>query len=224
MWGAERACKNYMVRGGTERVEFRDRDTLKRGGWRQQISSGASEQGLTGAGRAREEEVVMAGNSDREGAFCEVLPLNVVQKRPVDSCLCIFYNNMRAYGWRLGRFQPFKVESEIKQGIDASELDTRDELSLRKVRAREDNFGETGFLGGLDDVNNATDGLGVATEGEFSDDKAMFAVLLKKLAREDQNVEGNGQIEVRAILGELGGSKVNGDLLAREGQSGVKNG
>ncbi len=78
VWGAERAGMDEGVRLAGEGMEFGDGDLLAGGeGWKE-VGGDASEESFAGARRTREEDIVMAGDGDDEGAFGEVLAANVV--------------------------------------------------------------------------------------------------------------------------------------------------
>ena len=81
MRGAEGASGNNLVGFAGEGVDFGDGDLLFGGGWRKEVGGGASEKGFTGARRTGNENVVMTGNGDGEGAFSEGLTADMVENR-----------------------------------------------------------------------------------------------------------------------------------------------
>ena len=70
------------IGGGSrgEGMELGDFDLLGRGGWREKGSGETRQEGLAGAWRASEEEIVAAGNSNGEGAFGGGLTVDLVEK------------------------------------------------------------------------------------------------------------------------------------------------
>ncbi len=92
MWGTERTGGNDVVGEAGDRVDFSDGDLFGGGKGREEIGGGASEKGLSGAWRAGDENVMVAGDCDREGAFGEFLTADVVKNRAFYIFFIIFYN------------------------------------------------------------------------------------------------------------------------------------
>ena len=78
MWRTEGARGDDAVSFASEGVDFGDGDLFfGRGRW-QEIGGGTSEESFASARRPRNENVVMASNSNGESAFSEVLAADVV--------------------------------------------------------------------------------------------------------------------------------------------------
>ena len=90
--GTERALVDYIGGAGGDGVDFGDNDLFFGGRRREEIHGGAGEKGFSGARRAGNEDVVVAGDGDKHGAFCEALAQNMVQNRAFYACFGIFYN------------------------------------------------------------------------------------------------------------------------------------
>ena len=69
MWGAEGASSDNVFGGGCKGMEFSDGDFFGGGEWREEVGCDAGKHGFTGAGRAGEEEIMVAGDGDFKGAF-----------------------------------------------------------------------------------------------------------------------------------------------------------
>lgn len=79
MWCTKRASSDDGLGRLGEGMKFGDFDLFSDGGRREEIHGGSSEHGFARAGRTREENIVMPGNGDREGAFGEFLTLDIVK-------------------------------------------------------------------------------------------------------------------------------------------------
>ena len=91
--------------------------------------------------------------------------------------MSIFYNR--------GAGDAFEEGEEFGERGDSNEFDAGDELSEGEVLAGEVDSAETGAFSGLDDIDNATDGFGLAVQGEFADEQFLFNLGLAKLAGEE---------------------------------------
>ena len=130
--------------------------------------------------------------------------------------MSIFYNR--------GAGDAFEEGEEFGERGDSDEFDAGDELSEGEVLAGEVDSVEAGAFSGFDDIDNATDGFGLAVQGEFADEQFLFNLGLAKLTGEEQDGDGDWEIKVGAILGELGGGKADGDFAVGKDEAGVGKG
>ena len=225
MRGAEGASGDDVMRETGEGMELGDRELLGGGQRWQEAQGSAGKESFTGAGRASEEDVMMASDGNLEGALRESLAADVVEEEVIFGpferfcpCFGIFYNI-----WVDGRdgSLTFEMEEKLMESGDADEADVGDEGSLGEVCLREVDFCKAGRFRGFDDVNNTGDGAERAAQGEFADEELTLGVDGEELAREGENREGDGEIETGAFLREGGGSEVNGYLAIREGEVGA---
>ena len=118
----------------------------------------------------------------------------------------------------------FEFGKKFGQAGYTDEVDAGDEVSEGEIFARKINGGETGVLGGFDDVDDAADGFGLATKGEFANEQFVFNLSGTKSAGKDEDSDGNGEIKMGTIFGEFGGSEVDGNFAVGEGEAGVSDG
>ena len=128
--GAEGASGDDAVGFAGDGVELGDGDLFFGRGRREKAQGGASEEGFAGARRAGDEEVVVAGDGDGEGALGEGLATDVVEKGAFGICFCIFHNSLRRVDdWVFA----LEVKEEFAEVFDADELDAGDEGGLGEV-------------------------------------------------------------------------------------------
>lgn len=210
-----------MVGEAGEGVEFGDGDLFGRSGWREEVEGGSREHGFAGAGGSGEEEIVVAGDGDSEGALGDGLAVDVVEEWAGRGC-GIFYNR-RCGGLRQG-FDAFEMEEECAEVLDAEDLAVGDELGLSEVLIGDEDLVEAMVAGGLDDVDDAADGTDGASEGKFADEETAGGVGGEKLVAEGEDGEGDRKVEVGAVFEELGGSEVDGDFGVGELKARIDNG
>lgn len=128
----------------------------------------------------------------------------------------IFYNR--------GAGNALEDGEEFGERGDSDELDVGDELGEREVLTGEIDSVETGMLGSFDDIDDATDGLGLAVQGEFADEQFLFNLGLAKLTGEEQDGDGDWEIKVGAVLGEFSGGKADSDFAVGKGEAGIGKG
>ena len=196
--GAERTlCDDSVCRLAGKRIDFSDGNHFGRGEGREEVSSGAGEKGLAGARRARDKDVVVAGNSDRKSALGKGLAADVVEDGAVFVCFDIFYNG---FGSRSDKSLALEMEEKLAEVFNADEFDAGEKGSLREVLKGEIYLGDAGGLGGFDDVDDAVDRAEIAVERELADEKTILEIGLMELTREGEDGEGDWQVEIGAIL------------------------
>ena len=178
-------------------VNFRDGDLFLGGKGREKVGSGASEQGFAGTRRAGNEDIVVAGDGNFHGTFGEVLTANMVEQGAGYLCFGFFYNICGGQD----RTLVFQMEEELSEVIDRKKLHIANERGLGEVLVRKIDFRVSRLFGGLYDVDNAADGAKFAVERELADKETVIDVFLEKLARGDEDREGNREIKKRAVLG-----------------------
>ncbi len=116
------------------------------------------------------------------------------------------------------------MEEKLAKTGDANNFDTGDKGGLLEVGFGDVNFGKAGGFGGLDDVDDAADGLGETVEGKLADEEFALEVGLEKLPGEDEDDKGDGEVEMGTVFGELGGGEVDSNFFVGEGETGIGNG
>lgn len=118
---------------------------------------------------------MVASEGDDECAFGEGLTVDLVEAvgwfwKWSFLCFSIFYNRCR------DGVDAFEMQYELEQGVDANDLDSREEQGFREVFRGDIDFGEASRFGGLNNIDSATDGADVAVQGELADKKFLVEI------------------------------------------------
>lgn len=92
-------------------MDFGDGNHFGWRGWREEIGGCAGKESFAGAWRAGDENIVMASDGDRKGAFGKSLTANMVKNRALDYCFCFFYNSFWSGGFE--EFLAFEVQEKL---------------------------------------------------------------------------------------------------------------
>jgi hypothetical protein len=217
--GAERLARlkhpgNAVDLGGFERLL--ERHGRKNGG------QAPGEHGLARTGRADQEDVVPAGRGDLQSPLGGRLAADLTEVHRIRRALG---HERRHVG--LDRRQGFgagEMVADLLQRARTAHLEAGDYGRLGQIVLRHQDGGTTRRARREGHGEGTTDGAEVSLEPHLADHERVGEALAGDLAAGDQDAQGNGQVERRAILPDVGGGQVDGDPAEGEFVSGVGQG
>ena len=197
-------------------VDARDLDGLVEGERRHDAGQPPGEHGLARARRPRHEDVVGAGDGDLEGALHLLLTHDVgevrVRRRPAAE-------ERREVGRRRGRAA---AGGELRDGLRERarrvHLETADQRGLGGVGRGQDQPAHAAPPQALGQRKRAGHGPQRAVQTELADrgQRPAPVAAVGGLAGGHQKGQGDGQVERRALLAQVGRRQIDGDASRRE--------
>ena len=186
---------------------------------RQQRRQAATEHGLARARRPDEQDVVLPGGGDLDGATSDPLTADVAQVGPA---VC------HVDAWALGQIGHGLMAGEhldaFGQMIDAEHLDALDHRRLQGVLAGHDDALEAGPGGVGGQGEHPAHRANAAIEGQLADGQHALKALYGHLLIGGEDGEGHGQVVAGALLLDMGGREVDRDAALGEAVAAVDDG
>ena len=177
----------------------------------------AGEHGLARARRADEQDIVPARDGDLEGAAGDRLPLYIGE---IAAAFGRGADVVRR-GQRRKRHQPREVVDDLRKALRREGARARYVRRLSGVARGDDEGIVAERLCGDEQRQDARHGAQRAVEREFAEKDGAAAVCPVELARRFEDADGDGEVEVRALLFQVGGGEVDGDLVGGEAPAAV---
>ena len=212
--GAEgaRAGDAALVEQAREGVDHRGLERLGRLQRREDAGQAGGEHGFAAAGRADHQDVVAAGGGDLERAFGLFLAAHVAEI--ADVCRA---GDGAGFGGG-DRGAAGEVVDQRQQGFRRDDLDGAHPGGLGAAGGGADQPA-IGLRGGHRGGQGADDRDERAVERQFAESHVRCDGVGGQDLHRGENRQRDGQIEMRALLGQVGGREVDGDALGREGEA-----
>ena len=212
---AERACANHplLVQNARHRMDLCDFQRLLEGHIGHDGGDTAREHGLAGAGRAVQQNVVPAAHCHFQSALRHRLTLDESEVGAV-----LLFRRERlvaAHGKRRKGRQPAQMVDRLRERFRRICAHAADERSFLGVRRGHDKFGKSLRLCGDEQWQNARHGAQLPSQRQFAEQNSTAAVG-SELARRLEDADGDREVEIRALLFEIGGREIDGDFVGRE--------
>ena len=190
-----------------------DLEHLRRVQWRQDADQARRQHRLAGPGRPHQHQVVGAGGGDLQRPLRGLLALDVAQVGIAPVVLGQA---------RLGRLQELRAAGVVDQREQAGGRQDLD-LVLEPGRLRAAGGRADQAEPALGRRHRRRQHAGDRTDAAVQRQLAQHQVLLHRVdrqhAHDDQHAQGDGQIEVAALLGEIGRRQVDDDPARRQCQA-----
>jgi hypothetical protein len=183
--------------------------------WWGQTGEAPGQHGLAGAGRAGEEQVVGAGGGDLQGPAGLVLAADLGQ---------VLDRRDRCGGRRAGTVQVALADqplADLPERGGAGDPQVGDEGGLDQVGLGDDQEPGARPAGGQGGRQDAVDRADVATEAELADGPQALEGGRRHRPGRGQQPDRDGQVEARAVLGQVGRGQGDGDAPVRPLVAGV---
>src|SRR5262245_38395725 len=206
MWSAERRRgdeRSPVRQQPRDRVDPRHLERFFSRQRGQDSRQAAGKHRLARPGRPRQQQVVPTGSGKLERTTCPLLAANVGQVRNPRGSRQLF-----EFLERLGLPLTAKVGRRLGEMMEWHRLDPR-ERGLRSRCRRAEQPRKALLLCALRRRKDAGDRADPSVQGELADRRVSAKALLRYLPRGRKHRQGNGQIEARSLLAELGGSQVD---------------
>ena len=208
---AEGPVAGYAAFGqkARKRVDHRGFQRFRRGQGRQDAGKPCGEHRLAAAGRADHEQVMPPGGGDFQRAFGAFLAFHLAKVAGVRGA-----GHLARFGRLQGRAAGVVVQDIVQRGGGKD-----------GGRADPGGLGPAGFgakkrpvfdRGGHGSGQRPGDGDQATVEREFAQGHDTFDIFARDDVERREEREGNGQVEMRAFLGQVGGRQVDGDPLGRQ--------
>ncbi len=180
------------------------------------------EHGLSGAGGADHQEVVPPGGGDLQGALGLLLAADLVE---IDGVV-------ETPPEELARIDPHRCDRgsaaeelhDLGEMIHRYDLDLGDERRLGGILPREDHPPDAQGTCPEGRGKGAVDPLHAAVQREFAQDEVVGEGPGGEELLGGQDRDGDRQVEGGALLFDIGGGQIDGDMMAGEGVAGVLDG
>ena len=201
-----------LLQRAGDRVDHRNLQRLRRGQGRQEARQSGGQHGLSGARRADHQKVVAAGRCDLQGAFGGLLPLDVHQVRPARA---------ERLGGRLRRTQHLRaleVIDEAQQRLGRQEVDPLCPGRLATLAGRADQALVQSR--GVDGCRQHTGRLGdAAVQRQLAQSHVVGDLAGRQHLHGRQKAECDRQVEVAALLQQVGGREIDDETLGRQAEA-----
>ena len=215
MRGAEGAAigERAVGRVARDRVHHRDFEQLARRERRQDGGQPLGQHRLAGAGRSVHQQIVAAGGGDLQRPLGALLALDVLRSGSAAT---------RLGDGGLGARQHLRALEMIGELDQRARRDDGDIAArpggLRPAGGRTDQPMAAG-IGGNGGGQHAGDRRDRAVERQLAEHREAVERVRRDGADGRHDAERDGQIVVRAFLGQVGGRQIDGDALARQRQA-----
>ncbi len=182
--------------------------------------------GFAGAGRADHQNVVAAGRGHFERALGRLLAAHVLEVHVEVLQLAEQSLSGDAVGLALNHAHDHGVEQlqHIQQRGGGIDVDALDHGGLGGVGGGKNQVGDALFAGHDGHRQHSRHGADAAVQAQFAHQQKLAQVGGFQRAIRAQNADGDGQIEARAFLFDVGGRQVDGDVRGRNQVAGVLDG
>ena len=186
--------------------------------WRQQAGQAAGEQGLAGAGRPAEQQVVGARCRNQQRALGSQLALNFAQVRV---WLVQVQQAIGLVGFN--RLVPVQVRHDLQQVIHRNHLQARRQARFLGIRPGHYD-GAPGLARRQCRWQYTLHRAHLAGQRQFAQAFHFIEHQRRHLHTGGQDAQGYRQIKTPAVLGQVGGREVEGDAPGRVLQSAIEDG